>query len=136
MKKVITLVLVVMSGFCLHSQSIEFNTTSLPAAIKTDGTLLSTTGVALGYILGDGSIKNTTNVIIGNITITGVVKNSSQETVGNVSNSGNVTNAQNQLVGTVNDAGDVLNAEGKIIGKAPGISKSWAAVCFFFYKVN
>lgn len=136
MLKAVTFFCVLLISFCANAQSIEHSKNSLAAIIKADGTLQGTTGVAVGYILGDGKIENADHVFVGNITSDGIIQNSIYQNVGYVIKGGTVQDAGHNVIGSVSDEGIILNAKGIVIGKAPGVKKTWAAVCFFFYKVN
>ncbi len=134
MKKIIMLFSVLILSTAIRAQTIQYTHDS-PAKIKTDGTMEGTTGVALGYVLPNGSIKNAAHTTIGTIT-NGVVKNATQVVVGSVTPEGIVLDPQNVTLGYVLDDGVITDALGKLIGRAVGVNKTWAAVCFFFYKVN
>jgi hypothetical protein len=51
-------------------------------------------------------------------------------------NDGTVQNAGQVVVGKVLNTGVVQNADQQTVGNAPGVNIKWAAICYFFYKVN
>ena len=136
MKKTFTFFSIILLSVSLQSQSIEYSKNSLSTLVTVDGILATTTGVAAGYILGNGYIQNAAHVTIGYITNNAEIENATHAKVGYVLNDGTIQNALHQNVGKINDDGSILNELNQPAGKAAGVLKTWAAVCFFFYKVN
>ena len=136
MNKIIFFFFLLASGLHLDAQTIEYSKNSLSAFITPEGILKGTTGVAAGYILPNGTIKNALHVTIGSIGNNGEIKNASDIIKGYVSPEGVVKNELQDVVGYVKVDGSVQNELGNKIGNAPGVPNTWAAICYFFYKVN
>ncbi|PKF73854.1 5-fold beta-flower protein [Chryseobacterium sp. PMSZPI] len=72
----------------------------------------------------------------GYIKSDGTIESSSHSTVGYVKKDGTIENSSHSTLGYIKDDGTVENSSHSTIGYAKGIKKEWAAVVYFFFKLN
>ncbi|WP_410672533.1 5-fold beta-flower protein [Chryseobacterium rhizoplanae] len=66
----------------------------------------------------------------------GTIENQNRSTVGYVKKDGTVESGSRTTLGYIKDDGTVENSSRSTIGYAKGIKKEWAAVVYFFFKLD
>lgn len=136
MKKTLFVGAVLFNLSLLSAQTIESGSRSTAGYIKSNGTIENSSHSTVGYITGSGTIENSSHSTIGYIKSDGTIQNKNSSTVGYVKKDGTVENSSHSTIGYIKDNGTVENGSHSTIGYASGIKKEWAAVAFFFFKLN
>lgn len=136
MKKTLFTCFLLLNLSILNAQTIESGNRSTTGYIKTDGTIENSSRSTVGYIRSDGTIEDKSRSTIGYIKSDGTIENKSRSTVGYVKKDGTIENSSRSTIGYIKDDGTVENSSRSTIGYAKGIRKEWAAVVYFFFKLD
>lgn len=85
-------------------------------------------------IQADGVIRDARNRRLGLVASDGTVRNAKNQLLGRIHDDGTVRDARNRRLGTVDTRGCVRNARNQVMGRVKGVTRTQAAIFFFFWE--
>ena len=124
--------LLIMFQQPVSAQSLRDRSNMMIGKVESSGTIRDRNNMTIGHVESDGSIRDKNNMLIGKVENNGTVRNRNNMLLGKVEQDGDVRDKNNMLIGKIDSDGAVRDRNNMVVGYAKGVSKTYAAVFFFF----
>ena len=124
-------------SYCLGSAQVIYDAhRNVMVTVMPDSSVQNASKVVSGYFRANGNIENSYNTLLGSLKKNGTVLDDRFAPVGYIKKDGSVQDSRYSTIGYVTKDGTVENSHHVAIGYAKGIKMEWAALIFFFFRLN